>query len=139
MKIILVFILLLLCPSIVLSHPGKTDKRGGHRCLRDCSEWQLDYGEYHFHDKDFMPIRPAKTRNTEAVAEPPQIPKTVMPAEVPEHTSGNADTQKLQKKSEEILSPVRSAPPVAEDGIVSLIELDVVIFAVSLILAAAFL
>ena len=36
---------------------GKTDYRGGHKCWKNCSEWELRYGEYHLHDKDWKPIR----------------------------------------------------------------------------------
>lgn len=29
------------------AHPGRTDKKGGHRCSTNCTEkWGLFYGEY---------------------------------------------------------------------------------------------
>jgi len=38
-------------------HPGKTDYRGGHKCWKKCSEWEIGYGEYHLHDEDWKPIK----------------------------------------------------------------------------------
>ncbi len=49
--------LLLACPVLAVAHPGKTDRLGGHKCWKDCGEWDLDYGEYHLHDKDYRPLR----------------------------------------------------------------------------------
>lgn len=43
--------------AYVHAHPGKTDYRGGHKCWKNCSEWDLSYGEYHLHDKDWKPRR----------------------------------------------------------------------------------
>ncbi len=49
---------ILLLPSLTYAHPGKTDRRGGHACRKDCSEWELYVGEYHLHEEDFQPVRP---------------------------------------------------------------------------------
>jgi hypothetical protein len=57
MRQILVLILFSLGPAASLAHPGKTDYQDAHRCLKNCEEWDLDYGEYHLHDKDRNPIR----------------------------------------------------------------------------------
>lgn len=53
--ICLAAILLLSAPAF--AHPGKTDRYDGHKCWKNCGEWELVYGEYHFHDKDRKPIR----------------------------------------------------------------------------------
>lgn len=37
--------------SMVLAHPGKTDKNGGHYCRTNCAKWGLKKGEYHYHKK----------------------------------------------------------------------------------------
>jgi hypothetical protein len=52
-------LLLILCawPVTASAHPGKTDKYGGHMCLKGCEEWKLFYKEYHLHDKYGKPIR----------------------------------------------------------------------------------
>lgn len=53
-----IFIALLLgIPLVAAAHPGKTDYRGGHRCMKGCEAWELWYREYHLHDKDWRPIR----------------------------------------------------------------------------------
>jgi hypothetical protein len=39
------------------AHPGKTDYRNGHKCLKNCWKWNLEFREYHLHDKDWNPIR----------------------------------------------------------------------------------
>jgi len=57
MRQILVLILFSLGSAASLAHPGKTDYQDAHRCLKNCEEWDLDYGEYHLHDKDRNPIR----------------------------------------------------------------------------------
>jgi hypothetical protein len=56
---LLVFILL---PVLSYGHPGKTNRYGGHKCLKGCEEWGLFYDEYHLHDKDGKPIRVGKTK-----------------------------------------------------------------------------
>ncbi len=60
---ILALMLFLLGSSAALAHPGKTDYQDAHRCLKNCGEWDLEYGEYHLHDKDRNPIRIA-AKNT---------------------------------------------------------------------------
>jgi hypothetical protein len=66
-KIIFVALLCLVAAP-ALSHPGKTDRYGGHNCIKDCEEWKLYYKEYHLHDKDGKAIRvagkPGKKRKT---------------------------------------------------------------------------
>jgi hypothetical protein len=63
MKKLLILILILLFPLIAFSHPGRTDKRGGHRCWKNCGNWGLNYREYHLHDKNWKPIRLDKKGN----------------------------------------------------------------------------
>lgn len=57
MRIFLSTILILLLSFPAGAHPGKTDYRGGHKCWKNCGEWELRPGEYHLHDKDWKPIR----------------------------------------------------------------------------------
>jgi len=88
-KRFIIYSLLILCPSIAAAHPGKTDKAGGHKCWKDCYDWELEYGEYHFHEKDFRPIRVDRNGNPKGQKEPPEIKETVSPktteAVVPEN------------------------------------------------------
>ncbi len=64
-RLILITLILLVCPISAFSHPGKTDRYGGHKCLKDCEEWILFYAEYHLHDKDGKPIRVGKKRRVQ--------------------------------------------------------------------------
>jgi hypothetical protein len=57
MKSVIIIFLICIQPVISYAHPGKTDRYGGHKCLRGCEEWGLLYQEYHLHDKDGRPIR----------------------------------------------------------------------------------
>jgi hypothetical protein len=57
MRKIICLALVLLISGSALAHPGKTDGQGGHKCLKNCEEWELVFSEYHFHDKDGNPVR----------------------------------------------------------------------------------
>jgi len=57
MRIFLSLIAVLLLAFSASGHPGKTDYRGGHKCWKNCGEWELRRAEYHLHDKDWKPIR----------------------------------------------------------------------------------
>ena len=72
---ILFWIAVFLLPITVLGHPGKTDRHGGHKCLKGCEVWNLYYAEYHLHDKDGRAIR--VKRKT-----PKEIPVAAVPATV---------------------------------------------------------
>ncbi|MCL5978539.1 MAG: hypothetical protein M1147_10595 [Nitrospirae bacterium] len=68
--LILVIIATILYPSEILSHPGGTDRHGGHKCRKDCADWHLDIGEYHLHDEDGNPIRIGKQENDDISRQP---------------------------------------------------------------------
>ena len=88
MRKVLFIILILIgtLPAVCLSHPGKTDRQGGHKCWKDCGEWELAYGEYHLHDKEYKPIRVDRPFGPAAPSdqnepEPPSSSVTVTPKE----------------------------------------------------------
>ncbi len=60
-RLILIFFICIF-PAAADSHPGKTNRYGGHKCLKGCVEWGLFYDEYHLHDKDWRPIRISKNK-----------------------------------------------------------------------------
>jgi len=68
MKRLIIIAALCIIPVSSYSHPGKTDWRGGHKCIKDCEEWGLFYAEYHLHDKAGRPIRISRKKT---VPEPP--------------------------------------------------------------------
>ena len=62
MKKLIVLASVFVLAATALAHPGKTDRFGGHKCLKDCEEWGLYYSEYHLHDKDGKPIRVSRKK-----------------------------------------------------------------------------
>lgn len=49
---ITMLLLLLTMPLSSLAHPGRTDSNGGHTCRTNCEKWGLEYGEYHYHNRN---------------------------------------------------------------------------------------
>jgi hypothetical protein len=70
--IFLLFIFLL--PFSAIAHPGKTDYRGGHKCWKNCNQWELLRGEYHLHDKDWNPIRLNQKGEVTQTIQPKSVP-----------------------------------------------------------------
>ena len=60
MKVYFAFLLAVVIALPVTAHPGKTDRDGGHKCYKECAEWDLYYNEYHLHDKHGRPIKVVK-------------------------------------------------------------------------------
>ncbi len=79
------------------AHPGKTNKIGGHKCWKNCSEWELRYGEYHLHDKDWKPIKVDKKGNPVVQIRPESM-----------QIRKNADQSEPEKPSEQTLETASS-------------------------------
>lgn len=60
MKMYFAVLVLAVCALPASAHPGKTDGLGGHKCYKECAEWDLYYAEYHLHDKDGKAVKVAK-------------------------------------------------------------------------------
>ncbi len=92
--LVVIIIAIIWHPVAVLSHPGGTDRHGGHKCRKDCADWHLDAGEYHLHDENGNPIRLNKQENVEISQQPePAGERTLAPAgtteiEKPETSAG---------------------------------------------------
>jgi hypothetical protein len=86
--------LLILVASAAFAHPGKTDYQDGHKCLKNCEEWDMGYEEYHLHDKDRNAIRMEGRKKS--VREP-----------APAKKSGSESS-----KQEVVAAPVPSLPEV---------------------------
>jgi hypothetical protein len=74
MKLFLASLLVLSIALGAYAHPGKTDRYGGHKCYKECAEWDLYYAEYHLHDKNGRPVKvvrkkPARSAPTTTVTE----------------------------------------------------------------------
>jgi len=81
MKRLIVIVTLCIIPVLSYSHPGKTDWRGGHKCIKGCEEWGLFYAEYHLHDKDWKPIR--ISRKAKKVQKDPELQSAATETFVP--------------------------------------------------------
>ena len=77
--LILVILATILYPAAVLSHPGGTDRHGGHKCRKDCADWHLDIGEYHLHDENGNPMRVEKQENGEISQQPEPAGQRALP------------------------------------------------------------
>ena len=75
MKRLLILAVLCAVPVTAFSHPGKTDRHGGHKCIKGCEEWGLYYAEYHLHDKYGKPIHIGNRKK--AVAPAPVVQSAV--------------------------------------------------------------
>lgn len=73
------------------AHPGKTDDLDGHRCLKNCGEWDLYDEEYHLHDKERNPVRIKPGQKIEPVSKPEDAAKAVI-EEKPAVPSPTAET-----------------------------------------------
>ena len=134
MRQILVLILFSLGSAASLAHPGKTDYQDAHRCLKNCEEWDLDYGEYHLHDKDRNPIRigskkvPVKERIPQEETVSAQKPLPIPSA--PEHV---ARIDSLQDVSVRTTDPDKVIPA-REEGAFQFRDMLLIIIAGLLIM-----
>ncbi len=71
MKTLMLALVFLAIPLSLHAHPGKTDRYGGHQCIKDCAEWDLYYREYHLHDKQGRAVRVAQKKRRTVPAGPP--------------------------------------------------------------------
>ncbi len=82
------FLIAILCmvPAAAFPHPGKTDRHGGHKCVKACEEWGLYFNEYHLHDKygkavrirsEMDKVRPPEVRSAAAETAPVVSTQTV--------------------------------------------------------------
>ena len=67
MRPLFAVILILFAALPAHAHPGKTDRHGGHKCYKECAEWDLYYAEYHLHDKDGKPVKVARKKPARSV------------------------------------------------------------------------
>jgi hypothetical protein len=74
MKTFLTMLFIFVMPFSATAHPGKTDHRGGHKCWKNCGEWELRRGEYHLHDKDWNPIRLDSKGDAIETVRPGEVP-----------------------------------------------------------------
>jgi hypothetical protein len=104
MKTVLSLIFMFLLPFSSIAHPGKTDYRGGHKCWKNCGQWELRRGEYHLHDKDWNPIRLDHKGNAVEAEKPEGVPTPEKrflleePASAAQENSGIPDKHVIVEK-----------------------------------------
>lgn len=100
--------MLVLVPFLASGHPGKTDPYGGHRCLKDCAEWDLLYNEYHLHDKEGRTVRVAHKKKAPAARKVGTTPAPAAAIELPPPAATAPAVSSAM-----VAAPVR--PPRADD------------------------
>lgn len=107
MKKCILYVLFCLLPVVAMAHPGKTDRYGGHKCIKGCEEWKLYFNEYHLHDKDGKPIRVAQSRKkpkAKPVADLATIDTlTAQPISIPVRTEVITVTRTVTVREENLL------------------------------------
>ncbi|MEK6743270.1 MAG: hypothetical protein AABZ15_06660 [Nitrospirota bacterium] len=88
MTVFITFFLAIVIALPAYGHPGKTDRDGGHKCYKECAEWDLYYAEYHLHDKDGRAVKvarkkPVRPKPDAAPAEDKPVRSTDGPADAP--------------------------------------------------------
>src|SRR3989344_6831902 len=96
-KIILILIaIILLTPSLILAHPGRTDSSGGHTCRTNCASWGLSTGEYHYHRSKGVPQakEPVRSiRNKNGIGKTVPAPEYKTPASNTINTTPTSSTK----------------------------------------------
>ncbi len=143
MKKVVIFPIIFLFSVCAYAHPGKTDYRGGHKCRKNCSEWELRYGEYHLHDKDWKPIRldekgfPIEAVQPHAVPAPESL-KQGLPAEHSEQPKMTSFTEERIHISPEtdkkVINEYNRIVTVYEEGILPLNIIFLLLLALALLI-----
>jgi len=137
------FSLLILISSAAFGHPGKTDYQDGHKCLKNCEDWDLNYDEYHLHDKDRKAIRSEGRKKS--VREPAPAKKSgsepsvreVLVAPIP--ASPEPQAKEIARRAPNVVAGQGYSMPVEEEGLLKLS--DIILFGVAglLLLVMVFL
>ncbi len=121
-RLVLIIIIACLAPLTALSHPGKTDRYGGHQCLKGCEDWGLFFKEYHLHDKDGKPVRVSRK-------------KRVLPADGPrDEEIETAPAEKEPAAEQKIETVTRYVTVVREESVITPDPLLFVVLALLLLL-----
>lgn len=144
MKKVVIFSIILLFPLSVYAHPGKTDYRGGHKCRKSCAEWELQYGEYHLHDKDWKPIRlDAKGIPIKPIEPELQEPQQDLPAAPPERTEVKVFTEEkvheVPRTDKKVINEYTRIVTVYEEGILPLNLIFLLILALAMLIILLFI
>ena len=123
MKTVLSLIFIFLLPFSSIAHPGKTDYRGGHKCWKNCGQWELRRGEYHMHDKDWNPVRFDPKGNIVEAEKPEGVPtpgKRFLLEEVSEPASGAQENSGIKTPDQHVIVEKHQMLTVYEESVLPL-------------------
>lgn len=101
-KFIAVFLFVLLLPTFVFAHPGRTDSSGCHTCRTNCVKWGLSSGEYHCHRAKTVtpqPKEPIKSHYSETGGYTTPAPEYKQPKQTIEKTKTIPNNNDSDKKT----------------------------------------
>lgn len=133
----LTLLLVWTAPVVAIAHPGKTDRQGGHKCWKECGEWELAHGEYHLHDKEYRPLRVDRPAASAApvLDEPEPLPQPVQAG-----TEVSAETAPKPTSAKPGAAPSGRVTPVAgKEGLFPVDPYLLLLAALALILLLAVL
>jgi hypothetical protein len=137
------FFLLILVSSVAFGHPGKTDYQDGHKCLKNCEDWEMNYDEYHLHDKDRNALRMEGKRKSVREAAPAKkagpessIQEVVV---VPVQSSPEPQTKEISKKAPGVIVVQGYSMPVEAGFVLTLYDIILLGVAGLLLLVMLFL
>ena len=120
------FLLLVIFSQVASAHPGKTDYQDGHKCLKNCRDWDLYYSEYHLHDKDRNPIRVERKKKPVKMMAPESKAESETPVDVdmkaPLPLPLKTDEQVIRKPDQEVAAREYSQP-VAEGCVLTFYDI----------------
>ena len=107
-----IFSLILLFPSVILAHPGRTASDGCHYCKTNCDEWGVPWNQRHCHGGSIQGVQEQQPIYIQPTNTPIPLP-TWTP--VPTNTSmPPSNTPALKKTptptSKPTLTPIKKSP-----------------------------
>jgi len=120
MKVVLSMIFIFLLPFSTNAHPGKTDYRGGHKCWKNCGDWELRSGEYHLHDQDWNPIRLDHKGNAVEAEKPEGVPTPEKRFLLEEPASAAQESNGLKMPAQHVIVEKNQTLTVYEESVLPL-------------------
>ena len=138
MKTVLSLIIMFLLPFSAIAHPGKTDYRGGHKCWKNCGQWELRGGEYHLHDKDWNPIRLDYKGNVVEAEKPEGVPTPEKRFLLEEPATGEQENSGTKIPDQHVVVEKHQILTVYEESVMPLNTILLILLAVLMLIVLIF-
>jgi len=141
MKTVLALIFIFLLPFSASAHPGKTDYRGGHKCWKNCGQWELRRAEYHLHDKDWNPIRVDHKGNVVEAERSEGVPtpdKRFLLEEASEPASGAQENSGIKTPDQHVIVEKHQTLTVYEENVLPLNTIMLLLLALLMLVVLIF-